>query len=360
MLYDKAPLFWDEQISGGGSSTHSTVESAVTMTVTTNGDGVYRRTRTYHNYQPGKSQLILLTGVFGIQTANVTKRVGAYDSNSGMFLQITGTATSFVIRKSGLAFETANKGSWNVDNLDGNGPSGKTLDLSKAQILFFDYEWLGVGRVRCGFVIDGLFCVCHEFLHANVITSTYMATPNLPLSYEINSAGGNGSLVQICGAVISEGGIENNGLIRARSGTPITDLDAGEITALLRIRLKSTHLSAAVLPTQASMLVATGSSARWMVLWNPTIAGTPAWTDIGNSAVQYANGANDQIVSDQNVILATGFFSLGQDSVFVDFESTLQLGSTISGTPDEIVLAAEAIGTNNETAYGALQWRELL
>ena len=57
---------------------------------------------------------------------------------------------------------------WNTDKLDGTGPSGIILDESKAQILWWDFEWLGVGTVRCGFVIDGLFRTCHVFNHAIV------------------------------------------------------------------------------------------------------------------------------------------------------------------------------------------------
>jgi hypothetical protein len=52
---------------------------------------------------------------------------------------------------------------WNIDKLDGTGISGITLDISKAQILWMDIEWLGLGTVRIGFVINGnLFTVIHS------------------------------------------------------------------------------------------------------------------------------------------------------------------------------------------------------
>jgi hypothetical protein len=57
---------------------------------------------------------------------------------------------------------------WNGDKLDGTGASGLTLDLTKPQILWIDFEWLGVGNVRCGFIINGQYIVCHTYQTANV------------------------------------------------------------------------------------------------------------------------------------------------------------------------------------------------
>ena len=76
---------------------------------------------------------------------------------------------------------------WNVDPLNGNGPSGLTLDLTKVQIIWFDFEWLGSGTVRCGFIINGVYIHCHSFQHANVTEGTYMTTASLPQRVEITN-----------------------------------------------------------------------------------------------------------------------------------------------------------------------------
>ena len=57
---------------------------------------------------------------------------------------------------------------WNVDVFNGTGASGITLDFSKSQIFFIDYEWLGTGRVRCGFFIDGIPYYCHAIHNSNI------------------------------------------------------------------------------------------------------------------------------------------------------------------------------------------------
>ena len=113
---------------------------------------------------------------------------------------------------------------WNIDKLDGTGPSGITLNSSKAQILWMDIEWLGVGSVRIGFVIDGAFIHCHTFHHSNIIESTYITSGSLPLRYEIANTGittSTSNLKQICSSVISEGGYNLNGIQQA-IGIPIT------------------------------------------------------------------------------------------------------------------------------------------
>jgi len=157
----------------------------------------------------------------------LTQRVGYYGADNGFYLEQAGSSVSFVKRSvvtGSLVNTSVLQTNWNGDKLDGSGPSGLTLDLTKAQILWMDLEWLGVGSVRMGFVINGQFILCHTFNHANIIASTYITTASLPLRYEIfNTAGtsGTSTLKQVCSTVISEGGYELRGKQQS-IGTPIT------------------------------------------------------------------------------------------------------------------------------------------
>ena len=117
----------------------------------------------------------------------------------GIFFEADGDV-SWNICKNGTITESVPQSAWNVDPLDGTGASGITLNLSAAQIAIIDYQWLGVGRVRTGFVIDGLPYYVHYFNHSNNPTfkSVYMSTPNLPIRYDIQTDGTNaGSLDHI-------------------------------------------------------------------------------------------------------------------------------------------------------------------
>jgi hypothetical protein len=187
--YQKDPQF-NETLTTGGTSTYVANESTVDLAVTTSsGSKVVRQTNRVFPYQPGKGLLVLATFVMNAGKTNLRQRVGYFNTDNGVFFQANGTTKSFVLRTntSGTPSDarTADQSTWNGDKLDGSGPSGITLDITKSQILWMDFEWLGVGSVRCGFVINGQFIVCHTFNNANEQTKVYMTTAILPIRYEI-------------------------------------------------------------------------------------------------------------------------------------------------------------------------------
>jgi len=204
--YDKQPLLWDEKIGDAASATHLPNESAVELAVTNAAaSSVIRQTKEYFRYQPGKSQLILCTFVMGAPVDDVLKLVGYGDDDNGMFMGQDGAGTFMLLRSNvtGSVDDSRKfyQADWNVDPMDGTGPSGYTLDTTKAQILVIDLEWLGVGRVRMGLNIDGTTFYVHEFLNANVLDSTYTTTANLPIRYQLSNTAPNGgpaTMKQIC------------------------------------------------------------------------------------------------------------------------------------------------------------------
>jgi hypothetical protein len=341
------------------------------MTVTASAsDYVIRQTKQRFNYQPGKSELIFLT-FYGPQETGCTKRVGLFDGtggtymtpNNGIFLSIEESDVTINIAKNGSTSESISQASWNVDPMNGAGPSGITLDLDATQILVFDFEWLGVGRVRCGFVIDGIAYYFHYFNHANdsTFTSIYMSTPNLPVRYDIQSDGtGGGDFDHICCSVISEGGVELTGISRSID-TQNTHLDANtadQAYVLLALRLKTTHLDLTVLPQTISMISETNDDFLWSILLNPTYAGTLTYADITNSGCQRAAGATANTISAVGTKLASGYAkSSGSSSQTI--VNNLRIGSLIDGTRDELILAVTPLSSNADI-QGSLTFRELL
>ena len=204
------------------------------------------------NYQPGKVQEIVVTFNLISQDSGVTKRVGYFDANNGIYLEDDGS-DYYIVRRTSTSGSAVNtrvaQADWNIDSFDGTGPSGVTIDFTKTQILFIDMEWLGVGRVRVGFVVDGIIYYAHEFLNANNLTLVYMSTPNLPIRWEISNdgSGAASSMDCICCTAISEGGKQDNGIIRYASTTTHVDASAALTTyAILGIRLKSQYLCSTV------------------------------------------------------------------------------------------------------------------
>jgi len=365
---------WDSLIVGTGSTIgFATTQGLVNIGIgTTAGCSVIRETTKVFSYQPGKSLLVMNTFVPASPKENLRQRVGYFGADNGMYFEINGTTPYFVERSlsTGTQTEVA-QANWNGDKLDGTGPSGITLDTTKAQILWMDIEWLGLGTVRLGFVIDGKFIHAHSFHHANLITSTYITTASLPLRYEITNTGATGSsstLKQVCSTVISEGGYELSGLQQAVQ-TPITapvDLPspAGTFYPVISIRLKSSpnRLDAIVILTALSLMgTGNGPEYNWQVRASATISGG-TWVSAGaDSAVEYK--IDGGTVSGGR-ILASGFFSSSnQSSTSVDilkealFKFQLERNG-LTGTPYELTLVC-ATNSAGADVYASLDWEEI-
>jgi len=373
---ENQPLFYDNaEISGSGTSTaYLPNHSAQSLSVSASTAGARaRQTKMRFNYQPGKSQMVILTfNLDGLQDG-ITKREGIFDASNGLFLQAAGQTVSFVRRTfaTGSAVDNAvEQANWNLDTMDGNGRSGITLDFTKTQILLIDYEWLGVGRVRLGFVVDGLVYYAHEFLNANNLTVVYMSTPNLPLRSEISNDGTGeaASITQICSTVISEGGSQTLGVLRYAStdGTHVDANTENTIYAVLGIRLKSAYIGETVKIIKAAIQLQTASHrCEWLLIFNPTVAGTFTYTGLAQSGVEVARGATANTVTGGYTITgdyvesagnAGGGAGAGSDGI----ENAILLGSTIAGVVDTIVLCVRPIGgSSNVDVEGSLTWREV-
>lgn len=365
--FDNAPLLFDDQeVSGSDTTSVHSVDTASTVigvAATTAGKRV-RQTFMWFNYQPGKSHLVFLTGVLNKSGggSGIQSGFGYYNDENGFFLQNDEGTVKLVRRSStsGSAVdEKVAQTSWNIDEMDGTGPSGATLDFTKTQILIFDFEWLGVGRCRMGFVIDGIIYYAHQFVHSNILSAVYMSSPNLPIRYEIENlgAGAISTLEHICASVVSEGGSDKNGVLHHIDSDSLSSLSIGTSYAFLGGRLKSGYLGASVLVENVSMIVLSNDSCAWHFMVGATVAGTFTFVDHPNSAVQIAIGSSSNTVTG-GIQIDGGFFTQELAAQF-QTPNALRLGSAIDGTQQEWALVCEPL-TNNVTVKAAVTWRELL
>ena len=368
---------WSSLVVGTGSTVgFVTTQGLVNIGIgTTAGCSVIRETTKVFSYQPGKSLQTLNTFVFNPTKTNLRQRVGYFGADNGMYLELDGDTLYFVERTfvPGITTETrVAQADWNIDTMLGAGhlnPSGVTLDISKAQILWMDIEWLGLGTVRLGFVIDGKFIHCHSFHHANLINTTYITTASLPLRYEIANTGITTSvsnLKQVCSAVISEGGYELRGIQQA-IGIPITTprtlATAGTFYPIVSLRLKTSpnFLDAIIIITALSVMpIATGFY-NWQLRASGTTGGGD-WVSAGDdSAVNY-NITGTSYTGGR--ILGSGFFSASnQGTTQIDilkealFKFQLERNG-LTSTPFEITLVV-ASSANNNTVVASMDWEEI-
>ena len=252
-LYGLDPNFRDTT-TPGGTVTFQSLQSCARLTTNNSPTAsVIHQTKMYHQYQPGKSQVFKSTFNFYSNVVNVVKRTGYFDSNNGIYLeQSANGALSFTIRTdtSGTPSDDRRvyQSQWNKDtcNTSISGPSGNgsfDLDITKTQIFFSDFQWLGVGRVRCGFVHDGKIVVAHEFYNSNNLPTVYMSNPNLPIRCEIINTGATdgGFFDQICSTVLSEGGYVEAGQDWhvSTGNTKITVTGVGNTVPIMAVRLKN-------------------------------------------------------------------------------------------------------------------------
>jgi len=379
-LHDKLPLFWDEDVvtSGGTTSVHSSTDANTVMTVgAASGDRVIRQTKMRFNYESGKSQLALFTFVLNNAVANTNKKIGYFNTSTtspytanedGLYLEQDGTTQNFVVAKNGTTNSVA-QANWNKDPFDGTGPSGITLDWTKTLILAIDFQWLGVGRVRFGFDINGTYYPAHEFNHANSATSVYMSSPNHSCRYEIRSTGGTASMRHICSSVATEGGDSSLGILfyGSTQGTHVDCNTENTLYAIVGIRLKADHLDSTVRFLNMALQVQNGDIyGEWVLVLNPTVAGTFTYSDITDSCCQKATGATANTVtggfqmSGGYTESSSGGKNGAGGSASAEIINALRLASKIDGTVDEIVLCFRPIGGSvNADVEGAVFWREL-
>jgi hypothetical protein len=366
---------FDTALTGTGTTSFLTNEAAVNMEVTSGGVGsVVRQSYRSMPYQPGKGLLVLATFVMSDSTsANLTQRVGYFNSENGVFFQKVGSTLSFVLRSyvTGSASDarTVNQSSWNGDKLDGTGPSGITLDPTKAQILWMDFEWLGVGSVRCGFIINGIFYVCHTFNNANIISNVYMTTATLPVRYEITSvtAAVAASMKQICSTVISEGGYEQASIDHVARRTTVlgTINTAANFLPVVSIRLAAGRTGAVVIPNRIQFQPTTNQNYELALIKNPTLTGaTWAATVPSDSNVEFDVAAT--AISAAGTIVQTGYISSsgggGQASTLAPtgYNWDLQLGATVAGISDIYTLGVRTIsGATTGDGVGSISFYDL-
>ena len=368
-VMSKNTLF-DESTSGSATVTYTSNKSTVNLNVTeVSGDKVIRQSKRVLSYQPGKSLLILNTFVMNTQTENLEQRVGTFDANNGIFFEDTGTGYQIVRRTytSGSSVDNAvTQASWNGDKLDGTGASGYDLDPTKAQILFADYEWLGMGSVRVGFVIDGKLITAHTFYNANNLDTVYMQTANLPIRYEIEVtdtlAAGTYTLQQVCSSVQSEGGYAPQGL-RQSIGTAslggVNLTTAGTFYNLATIRIKSGRPYAVIVPIDIKASAISNSDFEVKLIRNATPSTAFSYTSYSDN-VEYDLTGTKTItggtVVGQAYLSGKGANNLtfAQDGFNFDY----QIGQTIAGVSDTYTLCAKG-ASNGDDICGAIKWVDL-
>jgi hypothetical protein len=334
-----------------------------------------RQTKFPMVYQSGKGRLLFMTGVAMMSTAENTSYIGLFNVNNntipeiieGVYFKTDGTYLWWeeVTQDNTV---TSIQSSWNIDIFDGNGPSGKTItqsDLNKAMIWTIDQEWLGVGRIRCGFIIDGIIYYAHAFTHDS-INVQYTKTPRLRLSYYIKGTTEN-SMRQMCSASICEGGYHYFGRRNSVSnGTSLVKFDDTTKNIMLALRINTNYTHATFMPIKMSIY--NNASSKEFIYYevqmhstNGTVGNvtTPSqtWTAVNDSAAEYYVGTGDDAyVSTDGYIIASGYSESRADINFSLTPEELTQPRLIFTQYDTLIIIVK--GSANKSACASIDFIE--
>lgn len=405
-VYDDNRMYFDDDATSGASII-GPINAAMALILdagSTVDEYAARQSHFYAHYQPGKSLLGYFSFCFGTAVDGIARRVGMYDvdipananrPHNGVLFEQTFTGLYWMIYKGDGSVplgppEKVIQAAWNVDPLDGTGPSGLTLDVTKNLLGFVDLEWLGVGRVRVGFFLGGVPVICHTFNNTNLSTP-YLNNPLLPIRYEIrrvdNIATASATLTVISCSIMSEGGFDPIGMVRAFQSATLTlsNSPGNGIKYGLAVRLKEGYARASLSPVSveiASDLTGGANFAFYsLYLWRPSSSSVPSsttWvavdTTLGGSGsfAEFSNpgqsGVTDlytQMVNDTaglSILLQEGAVnSTAKTSLSTIAEGLLVAQSSVDRTNRDIyVIIINNNGSGNNINYTTIfTWREI-
>ncbi len=379
----------DQQINFKLSGTYSATYEKSKAIITGTDTGYYMtQSNNYCVYQPGKSLLFMCTGILNPGNNTFTARFGYFDSEfttnpsvptvfNGLYFQYS-NGISVNIKNDTLT--SIPQSSWNIDQMNGTGPSGLNLDFTKTQLFVIDMEWLGVGRVRFGFYAYGRIQYCHQFIHLNELTAAYTNNINLPISYTLIGGTGSGTIRQICATVVSEGGYNPVGRpfsVSNSQGSVDSPVTVGvNETPVLAIRGGGpNYYHQNIIPIGLSIIdTATNNNLLYRLRLYPSgtspTTGTSTWTNVDNnySVCQYAKSADilgaGTFQNTGSILLSQEYF-YGRGTVAFDglgnifSNQILQVTANIDNVSDILVITCEKVGTSSTTVYSTLLWQEI-
>jgi len=396
-IYDANTAYFDNDVTAGASITGPGTDASMVLTVnagSTLNAYAARQSHFYAHYQPGKSFLAYFSFTFGAPVVGLVKRVGWYDVDNnnanvplnGILLEQSATGLSWSVYKGDGTAQNVAQSSWNVDPLNGAGASGLTLDAQNNLLAFIDLEWLGVGRVRVGFFVNGVPVVCHAFTNAQ-FTVPYVNNPLFPIRYEIRRVVGTPTLVgsfrAICCAMISEAGFDAIGTVRSLISPTILVSQSAQ-DSILSIRLQPGRTSgyprAQLIPISLEMASDIGGNATafyHLYLWRPsstsavpagwlnvstTLGGAGSFAQYNTSTAMYTAMSTD--VSTNNafcVQIDEGSVSSTSKSSFQYVARSLNIAqSNVDRDLTDILVVVIRNTTPNSRNFTALlTWREI-
>jgi hypothetical protein len=254
--------------------------------------------------------------------------------------------------------------------LDGTGPSGITLDITKTQILVIDIQALYVGRVRIGFDLGGQIIYAHEFKHANNETHPYIQSANLPVRCGMTcSALSSTTMDFICSAVISEGGSEDINVFgyTFQTAASVTTSTAGVQLMTLRPKLTfngiTNRMRVAYIDVEIFNTGSTNQHVRWDLCIGQAITGG-TWADVNTTYSGVEVNTGGTLSGSPAIVIDAGWASVGANtSTVINTAVISRYPMTLDAAGNNRILGSLTLKltslTGTPIVYGAVKFREI-
>ena len=367
--YGRDTNIWDEVTTNGASLEFDQYLGMVKMSVTGQlGSQAIQQSKRVIRYIPGRQNELSFSVLFTMPATGIRRRIGLFDEQCGFYFEDGGDGNYYcVLRRNtaaGVVETRVAREDWNVDPLDGTGPSGFSGDPNAVQMVTFEYDWYGAGQVEVNWIIKNNKYPVHHFDTGNILPHTWTSTPFLPVRKEITNVTGAagthsmyvGSTSIYAEATTSVVGRESN------AASPITGKSTGNtantFVPILSIRLKSDRLRGIVMPVDFQAATLDNTAIFFRLVSNATLTGA-SWVSSGTeSFVEYDVSAT---ANSGGTVMKTGYLSSSNQGDIITFDpkTTTQLGRTNLGTDSEILTIEVASTQANKAAFASINWIEI-
>jgi hypothetical protein len=368
--YDIDESIWTNSVTGSGTVSHSAPNASVQLSTVDGTDTNAARLVTLKNfrYQPGKSQLIMQTlSLVNPDEPNCQKRWGYFDETNGVFWQVKDGVFGVTVRNNGVDTFVPQT-SFNRDKLDGTGDLLLDTDLTKSQIYYISFQFLGVGIVEFGiYCRDGRVIPAHVFQNANTYPYSYMQTAVLPLRYEVENtatAASDCGINVLCATVNSDSGSAPiYTIVNSAASNFVSTGGTNDEIPILSIRAKTAingvRNTTEVVPLSVTFACET-KVAVIRIKENCTLVGDSYVDQGAQSAVEVdttATGQSGGKVVDTIIINAGESEVINLENIYSANKQSITYNN--AGLQEHVTITIQRVGNLDCSVLAALTWAEI-
>lgn len=374
--YDTSPTQITQYINNGADSSNDFHKGVVGMTVSTdNNSYIIRQSKQYIPYVHGATNTAIVCGrlINDPEPFQVLARIGVFDDSNyyngtqpignGMFFQAynNNLAAIYQTNVSGIQdVVEVSQGGWNLDTMNGNGPSGFTYNSSKVYDYVFQYNQSIPGSARVGIMgynnTTNEYGViwCHRFDNA-----PKFGNPSFPVRWDLWTYGNDGGFFMWQGpaVVYTDKNIKNTQrLFQVTLGGNMITITQPSTKPLFTVRLREGAERAMLKPRSLQIVnIAPGGYGYWELVVNATL-NNPDWQPIsGGTSFAKWDIASDAVMGGN--VIASGFIYDASIEKINLTDYDISLTSDIYGNTDTLTLQVTNVnGVLNVSA--SLEWFE--